>query len=155
MKKDIKKAIIGLVISLFLFALGLVILNTGLFLKIPNEIIKYAIGFLAFLLLWAGFFLSIGFFCLIIALICIKVHNKKADKFNALLEEKTRKELPKNVEFSIKIADVNNEEINQILHENIRCKALFDGEGVYITFYLTDEVKVETDILGFLDNFTY
>ena len=57
MKKDIKKAIIGLVISLFLFALGLVILNTGLFLKIPNEIIKYAIGFLAFLLLWAGFFL--------------------------------------------------------------------------------------------------
>lgn len=155
MTKDIKKAIIGLVISLFLFALGLFFIITGFYLKIPNEIIGAVIGFLVFSFLIGGFVLSIGLLGLIIAFICIEVHNKKADKLNAQLEEKTREELPQNVAFSVNIADVNNEEINQILHENIRCKALFDGEKIYITFYLSDEVKVETDILSFLDNFTY
>lgn len=114
MKKDIKKAIIGLCISLFLFALGLVFINTDLYLKIPNEIIRGVIGFLVFSFLIAGFLVSVGFLGLIIAFICIEVHNKKTDKYNALLEEETRKELPKNIEFSVNIADVNNEEINQI-----------------------------------------
>lgn len=154
MTKDIKKAIIGLVISLFLFALGLFFIITGFYLKIPNEIIRAVIGLLVFSFLIGGFLFSIGLLGLIIAFICIEVH-KKADKLNAQLEEKTREELPQNVAFSVNIADVNNEEINQILHENIRCKALFDGEKIYITFYLSDEVKVETDILSFLDNFTY
>lgn len=155
MTKDIKKAIIGLCISLFLFALGLVITSTGLHLKIPNEIIRMVIAVFAGLSLMIGFLLSIMLFVVVIGLIATEVYNKKADKYNAQLEEETRKELPKNVEFGVNITDVNNEDINQILHENIRCKALFDGENIYITLYLSDEVKVKTDILGFLDNFTY
>lgn len=155
MTNDIKKAIIGLCISLFLFALGLVITSTGLHLKIPNEIIRMVIAVFAGLSLMIGFLLSIMLFIVVIGLIATEVYNKKADKYNAQLEEETRKELPKNVEFSVNITDVNNEDINQILHENIRCKALFDGENIYITLYLSDEVKVKTDILGFLDNFTY
>ena len=155
MTNDIKKAIIGLCISLFLFALGLVVSITGIYLEIPNEIIRKVIAVFVGLFLTFGFFISIGFLALTIGLIYEKIYNKKVEKYNKKIEEETRKELPKNVEFNINIADVNNKKINQLLHENIRCKALFDGEKIYITFYLSDEVKVETDILGFLDNFTY
>ena len=155
MTKDIKKSIILLCISLFLFTLGLVITSTSIYLKIPNENIQIVIAILAVLFLVIGSFSSIILFVVTIALIGTEVHNKKVDKYNAQLEEKTRKELPQNVEFSVNIADVNNEEINKILHENIKCKALFNGDNIYITFYFSDEVKVEADMLGFLDNFTY
>lgn len=114
MKKDIKKAIIGLCISLFLFALGLFIASKGIHLEFPNEIIRIVIAVFEGLSIMVGFLLSIMLFIVTIGLISTEIHNKKAEKYNAQLEEKTREELPQNVEFSVNITDVNNEEIRYV-----------------------------------------
>ena len=155
MFRDIKKVIIGLWISLILFAIGLANVRTGTYLKVPSEIIRLVIETSAVFSALTGFCLSIIFFVATIEFISIESSTKKAIAIKYRIQQERRKKLPQNVEFSVYITDKNNKMINGVLHKNIKCKAIANRKKVYISFYLPHNIELEMNIKDFNDNFTY
>lgn len=159
MKKDIKIGITGTLISLFLFALGMFITTNSSFTTFLQEspmAVKIVPAVLAYLCVFFGFFGIITFITVTIILICLEYHNKKVDKYNCKLIKEIKSELPKETEFSVNIANQNNEDLNKLLCEKLKCTALFNGSTVYIEFSLPEKVSLETDdVLWFNDNFNY
>lgn len=155
MFRDIKKVIIGLCISLILFAIGVAIVITEIYLKVPSEIIRLVIETSAVFLVLTGFCLGIIFFVATIEFISIESSTKNAIAIKYRIQQERRKKLPQNVEFSVYITDKNNKMINGVLHKNIKCKAIANGKKVYISFYLPHNIELEMNIKDFNDNFTY
>ena len=155
MFRDIKKVIIGLCISLILFAIGVAIVITETYLKVPSEIIRLVIETSAVFSALTGFCLSIIFFVATIEFISIESSTKKAIAIKYRIQQERRKKLPQNVEFSVYITDKNNKMINGVLHKNIKCKAIANRKKVYISFYLPHNIELEMNIKDFNDNFTY
>lgn len=159
MKKDIKIGITGTLISVFLFALGVFIATNSSFTTFLLEspmIVKVVPGILVCLCAFIGFFGMIIFITTTIILLYLEYHNKKVDKYNCKLIKELNSVIPKGTEFSINIANQNNEDLNKLLCEQLKCTALFNGSSVYIEFSLPEKVSLETDdILWFNDNFNY
>lgn len=158
MKKDIKIGIIGLVISISLFLAGIVATTNASVATLIEEcskVIKIVYAILSFVFLFAGFMGTIAFIIAIISIICVEYHNKKVDRYNSTLKQKIESELPKGIEFDINIANQNNEDLNKLLCENLKCTAVFDGETVNIKIILPAEVSIKADVLWLNDNFQY
>lgn len=156
MKKDIKIGITGTLISVFLFALGMFIATNASFRTFMQESsmsVKIVPAILVFLCALIGFFGIITFITLSITILCYEYHDKKV---NCKLIKEIKSELPKETEFSVNIANLNNEDLNKLLREKLKCTALFDGSTVYIEISLSEKVNLETDnLLWFNDNFNY
>lgn len=156
MKKDIKIGITGTLISVFLFALGMLITTNSSFTTFLQEspiAVKIMPTILACLCVFIGFLGIITFMTVTIMRICFEYHNKKV---NCKLIKEIKSELPKETEFSVSIANQDNEDLNKLLYEKLKCTALFNGSTVYIEFSLPEKVRLETDdVLWFKDNFNY
>ena len=158
MKKDIKIGIIGLVISMSMFFAGMVAITNARVATLIAEcssIIKIVFAILSSLFFIAGFMGTLSFIVVTIAIICVEYHNKKVDRYNSTLKQKIESELPKGIEFDINIVNQNNDNLNKLLYENLKCTAVFDGETVDIRILLPEEVSIKTDVLWFYDNFQY
>lgn len=159
MEKDIKIGIIGTLISLFLFALGVFLItneNFNTFLQESSKGVKNMLALFVVFCFMIGFIASIIFIEIIIVLLFIKCRNKRVDKYNCKLREEIKSKLPKETEFSVNITNQNNEDLNEFLCKNLKCTALFDGSTVYIEFSLPEKVILKTDdILWFNDIFNY
>ena len=159
MKKDIKIGITGTLISVFLFALGVFIATNSSFTTFLLEspmLVKVVPAILVFLCVFIGFFGMITFIATNITLLCLEYHNKKVDKYNCKLIKEIKSVLPTDTAFSINIANQNNEDLNKLLCEQLKCTALFNGSTVLIEFSLPKNVSLETDdVLWFNDNFNY
>ena len=144
---------------MFLFALGVFIATNSSFTTFLLEspmIVKVVPGILVCLCAFIGFFGMIIFITTTITLLYLEYHNKKVDKYNCKLIKELNSVIPKGTEFSINIANQNNEDLNKLLCEQLKCTALFNGSSVYIEFSLPEKVSLETDdILWFNDNFNY
>ncbi len=137
MSKDIKICIKGLLVSIFLFALGMF---TAL------SIFCTTFGFLGIILFVIGIILNIQ----------IEYSNKKTRKYYCKLKQEIESKLPKNTRFDVNIANQNNEILNKLLCENLKCTALFDGSTVYINLSLPEELCIGIDdVLWFSENFNY
>lgn len=156
MKKDIKIGITGTLISAFSFALGMLITTNSSFTTFLQEspmAVKIMLTILACLCVFIGFLGIITFMTVTIMLICFEYHNKKV---NCKLIKDIKSELPKETEFSVNIANQDNEDLNKLLYEKLKCTALFNGSTVHIEFSLPEKVSLETDdVLWFKDNFNY
>lgn len=159
MKKDIKICITGTVISVFLFALGVFIESTSSFNTFLMEspmVVKIGPVLLVGLCAFIGLVGIITFIEITIALLCEACHNKRVYKYNCKLIKQIKSVIPEETEFSINIANQNNEDLNKILFEHMKCTALFNGSSVYIEISLPEKVNIETDdILWFNSNFNY
>lgn len=158
MKKDIKIGITGTLISVFLFALGVFIATNSSFTTflLEGPMVKVVPASLVCLCAFIGFFGMIAFIATTITLLCLEYHNKKVDKYNCKLIKEIKSVLPKETVFSINIANQNNEDLNKLLCEQLKCTALFNGSTVYIEISLPKKVSLETDdVLWFNDNFNY
>lgn len=158
MKKDIKIGIIGMVISISLFFAGIVAITNASVATLIEEcsiVVKSVFAGLSALFLFAGFIGTIAFIVVTIAIICVEYHNKKVDRYNSTLKQKIESELPKGIEFDINIANQNNEDLNKLLCENLKCTAVFDGDTVNIKIILSEEVSIKADVLWLNDNFQY
>lgn len=159
MKKDIKIAITGTLLSVFLFALGMFILNNASFIAVFKEnyvAVKLITVFCVFLAVAIGFFGIITFVILTITFIGKECYNKRTDKYKLKFREKIENEIPKDIEFDVNIVNQNNVDINKLLYQNLKCTALFDGKTVYIKYTMPKEVNIETDdVFWFSDNFKY
>lgn len=158
MKKDIKIGIIGLVISISLFFAGIIVITNASVTTLIKEcsiVIQIVFVILSSLFLVAGFIGTIAFIVVTIAIICVEYHNKKVARYNSTLKQKIESELPKGIEFDINIANQNNEDLNKLLCENLKCTAVFDGETVNIKILLPEEVSIKADVLWLNDNFQY
>jgi len=159
MEEEIKVSIIGTLITVFLFALGMFIGNNANFVTFLQEnsmAVKIVPAICVCLCVFVGFFGSIIFIATTITILCLECHNKRVDKYNCKIREEIKSELPKEIKFSVNIANPNNENLNKLLCENLKCTALFDGSTVYIEFSLPEKVILETDdILWFNDIFNY
>ena len=159
MRKDIKIVIAGTLISMFLFALGVFIMNNSSFTTFLIESpmsVKIVPAILVSLCAFLGLFGMMIFISINIVLLGIEYHNKKAKEYNCKLIKKIKSEIPKGSKFSINIANQNNKDLNKLLCEQLRCTALFNGSSVYIEISLPEKVNLETDdMLWFYDNFNY
>ncbi len=144
MSKDIKICIKGLLVSIFLFALGIFIANNTSFSTF--SIFCATFGFLGIILFVIGIILNIQ----------IEYSNKKTRKYYCKLKQEIESKLPKNTQFDVNIANQNNEILNKLLCENLKCTALFDGSTVYINLSLPEELCIGIDdVLWFSENFNY
>lgn len=112
MSKDIKNCIKWLLISVFLFALGMFVMNNASFLAFIREdpmSIRIVPAILVALCVLAGFFGIIAFIFSTIVIICIEYYYKKVDKNNCKLIQEIKSELPKGTEFDVSITNQNNE----------------------------------------------
>ncbi|MCI8655140.1 MAG: hypothetical protein HFJ48_04635 [Clostridia bacterium] len=159
MKKDIKICITGTLISSFLFTLGMFISKDEHFVRFLQEnsmAVKIVPTLLVFLCACVGFLGILCFIIIIIFILWFEIYSKIADKHNSTLITAIKSELPKETEFSLNITNQNNEELNKLLYEKLKCTAVFDGNTVYIELSLPENVKLDTDdVLWFVDNFNY
>lgn len=145
MSRDIKIGITGSLVSIFLFALGVFIANNTSGFSICS------VFFATF-----GFCGSIIFIVSLIVIIYIEYSNKKTHKYYCKLKQEIESELPKNTRFDVSIANPNNEDLNKVLCENLKCTALFDGSTVHINLSLPEELRIGIDdVLWFDENFNY
>lgn len=158
MKKDIKIGIIGLVISISLFFVGIVAVTNAsvtTLIKECSNVIQIVFVILSSLFFIAGFIGTIAFIVVTTAIICVEYHNKKVDRYNLTLKQKIESELPKGIDFDINIANQDNEDLKKLLYENLKFTAVFDGEKVNIKIVLPEEVSIKADVLWLNDNFQY
>lgn len=157
MKKDIIIGIIGTLISVFLFALGVFLAtNVSFNTFLQESSVKIVLVICVCLCVVIGLFGSMVFITTTIANLCLECYYKWVDKHNCKIREEIKSKLPKETEFSVNIVNQNNEDLNKLLCKNLKCTASFDGSTVYIEFSLPEKVFFETDdILWFNDIFNY
>lgn len=160
-KKEIKFLIIGLAISIALFAIALVVtahlesINALLDeASTPIFIATTAIYAVLFFGSLAGLFVCVA---AIIPILFVKYEAIKRAKNTEKLKIKIESKLTKGVEFPITISITNENRANweKLLCENLRLTALFDGELVHIKVTLPKEVHLETDLIGLSEYFHF
>lgn len=159
MKRNIKFGFIALAISVFLFVLGYVITTNYSFisfLKETNNGFGIVISILSTLCLFVGAIGSLVFTIVVITIVLYEIYNKKIDKYDFECKEKVESELPKSMEFDVDISNLNDKELKQLLLDNLKCTAFFDGNSVYLKLRLHENVNIKTDdLLWFINNFKY
>lgn len=159
MTKGIKMGITAVLVSVFLFAMGIFLYGNASVNRFIEECSitgKIAIISCILLCVVGGFFAIISFIVATIFIAIDEYGDKKIYEQHCELSQEIKSKLEKGTEFCVSIANLNDEILSKRLCEKLECTAFFDGNKVYIKLYLPEEVSVETDdMLWFVDNFDF